>query len=396
MASTYGTISIGVKAPVIREGDNVAQMVADSVMKASKQLRLPIEKGDVIAITESIVARGQGNYVTVDEIAANVAEKFGNAKIGIVFPILSRNRFSMLLKGICRGAKGGVVLLLNLPADEVGNHLVSEEEWNSSFVRNLDVITEEQYHKAFGRPKHKFTGIDYVEYYKCIAAGEGCDMEILFAERPQHILPYTRSILCCDIHTRERTKAELKEYGVERIYTLADICCTQNMSTGYNVQYGLLGSNKADEERVKLFPHDADGIVHLVQYLIYRDSGVDAEVMVYGDGAFKDPVGGIWELADPVVGVAYTSGLKGRPNELKLKALADGKYKELSGETLKEAIKEEIKSKEKNLVGNMASQGTTPRQLTDLLGSLADLTSGSGDKGTPIVWIKNYFSTYAD
>lgn len=396
MENLLGTISMGVRAPIIREGDNIAEVVATSVINASKAHSIPIQAKDVIAVTESVVARAEGNYVTVDQIADDVKTLFGEETIGVIFPILSRNRFAMCFKGICRAAKK-VILMLSFPADEVGNHLISEQEFHEKGVSRNELLTEEEYRELFGYTKHEFTGVDYIEYYKELAQIENCEIEVVLSNDCRDILRYTEHVLCSDIHTRELTKQILKS-AEATVYTLADICTkpAKGKTTGYNAKYGLLGSNKADEERIKLFPQNGAEVVHEIQRIIKEQTGVEVEAMVYGDGAFKDPVGKIWELADPVVSPAYTEGLCGRPNELKLKALADGKYADLSGEALKEAIKSEIKSKGDNLVGSMASQGTTPRQITDLLGSLADLTSGSGDKGTPIIWIKGYFRNYAD
>ena len=396
MKDLLGTISMGIRAPIFREGDDVAQITANCILEASKEHSIPIADRDVIALTESIVARTEGNYVTVDEVAKDVAAKFGDKKIGVIFPILSRNRFAMCFKGICRGAKGGIVLMLSLPADEVGNHLVDEAEFFKADIGNK-VINEEEYRQIFGYKKHEFTGVHYVEYYRDLAEAEGCEIEIIFNNNPAAILDYTKNVLYCDIHTRFRTRHILEEHGAELLYGMDNICAEPSVEgKGCNPKYGLLGSNKADEERLKLFPKTGEEVVAKIQKIIYEETGKKVEVLVYGDGAFKDPVGKIWELADPVVSPAYTEGLKGRPNELKLKALADGKFADLNGEELKAAITESIKEKGGDLVGDMSSQGTTPRQLTDLLGSLSDLTSGSGDKGTPIVWIKGYFKTYAD
>jgi F420-0:gamma-glutamyl ligase len=386
---------MGVRAPIFREGDDIAEITANCILEASKTHSIPIDDKDVVAVTESVVARCEGNYVTVDEVAADIESKFGTDKIGVIFPILSRNRFAMCFKGICRGAKGGVVLMLSLPSDEVGNHLVDDADYFNANLGNR-VIEEEEYRQIFGYKKHEFTGVDYVEYYKELAAAEGCEIKVVFNNNPAAILDYTNSVLYCDIHTRERTKQILLSKGA-KVYGLDSVCAEPSAAgKGYNPQYGLLGSNKADEERLKLFPKSGEDVVKKIQEIIFNATGKTVEVLVYGDGAFKDPVGKIWELADPVVSPAYTPGLAGRPNELKLKALADGKFADLSGEELKQAITDSIKEKGDNLVGNMASQGTTPRQITDLLGSLSDLTSGSGDKGTPIVWIKGYFKTYAD
>ena len=397
MESFLGTISMGVRTPIIREGDNIAEVVATSVIRASQTHGIPIHDKDVVAVTESVVARAEGNYVTVDQIAEDVKMKFGEETIGVIFPILSRNRFAMCFKGICRAAQK-VVLMLSFPADEVGNHLISEHELLAKGVSRDMLLTEARYREIFGYTKHQFTGVDYIEYYKELAHSENCEIEVVLSNDCRDILEYTNHVLCADIHTRSMTKQILKTEFAAAVYGLDDICTkpVPGKMTGYNAKYGLLGSNKADEERVKLFPQTGDEVVLEIQRIIKEQTGATVEVMVYGDGAFKDPVGKIWELADPVVSPAYTSGLEGRPNELKLKALADGKYATLSGEELKEAIKDEIKTKGDNLVGNMASQGTTPRQITDLLGSLADLTSGSGDKGTPVVWVKGYFKNYAD
>lgn len=397
MAQLLGTISMGVRAPIIREGDDIARIVAESVLNASKEHGIQIQEKDVIAVTESVVARAEGNYVTVNQIADDVKRLYGDDTIGVIFPILSRNRFAMCFKGICRAAKK-LVLMLSFPADEVGNHLISEQELLEKKVSVDAVLTEEEFRNFFGYSKHEFTGVDYIEYYKSIAESENCEIEVVLGNHCQDILKYTKTVLCADIHTRSMTKQILNASGAEKVYGLDDICTepSNGKISGYNSKYGLLGSNKADEERVKLFPQSGPKVVSEIQRIIMEETGVKVEAMVYGDGAFKDPVGKIWELADPVVSPAFTEGLSGRPNELKLKALADGKYSALSGDELKDAIIEEIKEKEGNLVGNMASQGTTPRQITDLLGSLADLTSGSGDKGTPIIWIKGYFKNYAD
>ncbi len=397
MKSTVGTMTIGVRAPIIRKGDLLPQIVAKSVIDASNELKLPIEKGDIICITESVVARSEGNYVSVDDVAADIREKYGDAKIALIHPILSRNHFAMCLKGICRGARnGGVVLVLSLPSDEVGNHLISLDEYTEAGFDYKKCITEKEFRKFFPKLSHEFTGVDYISYYKSIAEAEGCRMEVIFSNDPASAMYYTKSFLACDIHSRERTKRLLRKLGAYCVYGLDDICSTPNVTTGYNKLYGLLGSNMANSEQLKLMPKQAEYVVNTLQYLIYDKTKVSVDVLVYGNGAFKDPVGQIWELADPVIGVAYTNGLRGRPNELKLKALADGKFADLKGEELNKAIQEEIKAKERNLKGKMASEGTTPRRLTDLLGSLADLTSGSGDKGTPIVWIKGYFKNYAD
>ena len=398
MKSMVGTISLGVRAPIVKQGDDLVNIVTNSILAAGNELGLQVADKDVIAITESVVARAQGNYVSVDNIAKEVSQKFGEAKIGVIFPILSRNRFSMIFKGICRGAKNGVVLMLGIPSDEVGNHLISEKEWLLSKCYNKELITEEMYRECFGYQKHEFTGVDYIEYYKEIAKAENCSIEVIFSNNPNSILYYTHDVLCCDIHTRSITKNILKEklnYGV--VYGLDELCTEPVGESGYNKEFGLLGSNKANEEKLKLFPRDCEKLCEAIQDELCRITGKKVEVMVYGDGAFKDPKGKIWELADPVVSPGHTKGiLLGKPNEIKLKAMADGKYESLRGNELKDALIKEIINKNENLVGDMSSQGTTPRQFTDLLGSLADLTSGSGDKGTPIVWIKNYFRNYAD
>ncbi len=396
MENFVGTMSIGVRAPIIRKGDDLAQIVAQSVCSASKQLGLAIEEGDVIAVTESVVARAEGNYVSVDDVAKDIEERYGDSKIALIHPILSRNRFAMCLKGICRGAKGGVIIVLSLPADEVGNHLISDYDYINSGFSEKPYVTEAEFREKFPKISHEFTGIDYIEYYRSIAEAENCSVEFLFTNDIKQVLNFTKHILTCDIHTREFSKQIFKANGALTVFGLDDICSNQNTQTGYNSNFGLLGSNRANEEQLKLLPKNAEKLVEQIQKHIYDLENKKVEVLVYGDGAFKDPVGHIWELADPVVGVAYSDGLKGRPNELKLKALADDKFAALSGDELREAIQKEIKEKDKQLIGKMASEGTTPRQITDLIGSLADLTSGSGDKGTPIVWVKGYFKNYAD
>ena len=389
-----GTVSRGVRAPIIRSGDNLAEIVTASVLEAAKSEGYEIRNRDIIAMTEAIVARAQGNYATVDHIAEDVKAKLGGGNIGVIFPILSRNRFAICLKGIARGAKK-VTLMLSYPSDEVGNHLVSLDLLDEKGVDPYrDVLDLKTYRELFGYEKHRFTGVDYVEYYESLIRGEGADCEIIFANNPKAILDYTKDVLYCDIHTRHRTRRLLTIGGGERIFGLDEILSQSVNGSGYNEQYGLLGSNKATEEQVKLFPRDCLALVEDIQDRILKATGKLVEVMVYGDGAFKDPVGKIWELADPVVSPAYTPGLEGTPNELKLKYLADNDFASLSGEELKEAIKAEIVKKDSNLVGKMASEGTTPRQLTDLIGSLCDLTSGSGDKGTPIVHIQGYFDNY--
>ena len=394
MSRTIGTISRGVRAPIIRNGDNIAEIVTSCILEASREENIPVRDRDVVAMTEAIVARAQGNYCTVDDIATDIRAKFGGETVAVIFPILSRNRFSVCLTGIARGAKK-IVLMLSDPSDEVGNHLVSLDKVDEMGVNPYsDVLTLEKYRELFGYEKHRFTGVDYVEFYEKLIRAEGADCEIIFGNDPRAVLPYTKNVLTCDIHTRHRSKRLLKAAGAEIVYGLDDILSESVNGSGYNEQYGLLGSNKATDEQVKLFPRDCQVVVEDIQKRLFDATGKHVEVMVYGDGAFKDPVGKIWELADPVVSPAYTSGLEGTPNELKLKYLADNDFADLSGDALKNAIKERITQKDDNLVGKMASEGTTPRQLTDLIGSLCDLTSGSGDKGTPIVWIQGYFDNY--
>ena len=394
MSRTIGTVSRGVRAPIIRNGDNIVEIVTNCILEASREENIAIRDRDVVAMTEAIVARAQGNYATVDDIATDIRAKFGGETVAVILPILSRNRFSVCLTGIARGAKK-IVLMLSYPSDEVGNHLVSLDKVDEMGVNPYsDVLTLEKYRELFGYEKHRFTGVDYVEFYENLIRAEGADCEIIFANDPRAVLPYTKNVLTCDIHTRARSKRLLKAAGAEIVYGLDDILSASVNGSGYNEHYGLLGSNKATDEQVKLFPRDCQVVVEDIQKRLFDATGKHVEVMVYGDGAFKDPVGKIWELADPVVSPAYTSGLEGTPNELKLKYLADNDFADLSGDALKNAIKERITQKDGNLVGKMASEGTTPRQLTDLIGSLCDLTSGSGDKGTPIVWIQGYFDNY--
>ncbi len=394
MSRMVGTVSRGIRAPIIRQGDDLAEIVTNSVLEAAADDGFEIRDRDVVAMTEAIVARAQGNYATVEDIAQDVRVKLGGETIGVIFPILSRNRFAICLRGIAKGAKK-VVLMLSYPSDEVGNHLLSLDKLDEKGVNPYsDVLTLEKYRQLFGYEKHPFTGVDYVEYYETLIRESGAEAEIIFANDPRAVLPYTKNVLCCDIHTRQRTKRLLKAAGAERVFGLDEILTAPVNGSGYNAQYGLLGTNKATEEQVKLFPRDCGELVAEIQKRLLEKTGKHVEVMVYGDGAFKDPVGKIWELADPVVSPAYTAGLEGTPNELKLKYLADNDFADLSGEALKEAIKEQIHKKDDNLVGNMASEGTTPRRLTDLIGSLCDLTSGSGDKGTPIVYIQGYFDNY--
>ena len=394
MGRMIGTVSRGVRAPIIRQGDDIVQIVTDSILDAAREDNLTFHDRDVVAMTEAIVARAQGNYCTVDDIATDVKAKFGGDTVGVIFPILSRNRFAICLRGIAKGVKK-VVLMLSYPSDEVGNHLISYDMIDEKGVDPFkDVLDLETYRNLFGYVKHTFTGIDYVEYYKSLVEGCGAECEIIFANNPKAILNYTKNVLACDIHTRARTKRILKANGGEIVLGLDEIMNAPVNGSGCNEAYGLLGSNKATEETVKLFPRNCQPVVDAIQAKLKEATGKTIEVMVYGDGAFKDPVGKIWELADPVVAPAYTKGLEGTPNELKLKYLADNDFANLSGDELKEAIKNKITEKDDNLVGNMASEGTTPRRLTDLIGSLCDLTSGSGDKGTPIVFIQGYFDNY--
>lgn len=396
MERRVGTISRGIRCPIIREGDNLADIIVESVLEAAKSEGFELRDRDVIAATESIVARAQGNYASVDAIAKDVKEKLGGETIGVIFPILSRNRFSICLKGIAKGAKK-VILMLSYPSDEVGNALVSLDQLDEAGINPYsDVLDEKRYRELFGKNIHPFTGVDYVEYYSEVIREAGADVEVIFANQPQEILKYTKNVLACDIHSRERTKRILKANGAERVYGMDDILTSPVDGSGCNERFGLLGSNKSTEESVKLFPRECTDLVLEVQKKILDKTGKHVEVMVYGDGAFKDPVGKIWELADPCVSVANTEGLEGTPNELKLKYLADNDFKDLSGEALKEAISKKSKEKDDNLVGNMVSQGTTPRRLTDLIGSLCDLTSGSGDKGTPVILIQGYFDNMTD
>ena len=394
MSRMVGTISRGLRAPIIRQGDDIVDIVVNTVIEAAESDGFEVRDKDIVAMTEAIVARAQGNYASVDDIAEDVKAKFGGETVGVIFPILSRNRFAICLRGIARGAKK-VVLMLSYPSDEVGNHLVSLDLLDEKGVNPYtDVLSLEKYRELFGYEKHRFTGVDYVEYYESLIKEAGAECEIVFANDPRAILKYTKNVLNCDIHSRFRTKRLLKNAGVEINYGIDEILSAPVNGSGYNPEYGLLGSNKATEDTVKLFPKDCQPIVDAIQDKLYEKTGKRVEVMVYGDGAFKDPVGKIWELADPIVSPAYTPGLEGTPNELKLKYLADNEFAGLSGEALREAIKSKITEKDGDLVGKMASEGTTPRQLTDLIGSLCDLTSGSGDKGTPIVYIQGYFDNY--
>ena len=395
MSRMLGTVSCGLRAPIIRDGEDLAQIVVDCVMQAVENGELSVRNRDIVAVTESIVARTQGNYVTVEDIAADVQQKFGGGTLGVIFPILSRNRFSICLRGIAKGCKK-IVMMLSYPGDEVGNNLVSPDKLDESGINPYsDVLDIKQYREAFGYEKHPFTGMDYVEYYEQLIRESGAEVEFVFANDPRVILKYTKNVLNCDIHTRARTKRMLKAAGAEKVFGMDEIMSAPINGSGYNEKYGLLGSNKSTEEKIKLFPRDCQDLVEDIQQRLLTKTGKLVEVMVYGDGAFKDPVGKIWELADPVVSPAYTAGLEGTPNELKLKYLADNDFAGLSGEELRKAIKAKISQKDgSSLVGNMASQGTTPRRLTDLIGSLCDLTSGSGDKGTPFVYIQGYFDNY--
>ncbi len=396
MERMVGTVSRGIRAPIIRSGDDLAGIVTESVLAAAKAENFSIENHDIIAVTEAVVARAQNNYATVEDIAADVRKKLGGETIGVVFPILSRNRFAICLRGIAMGAKK-IVLQLSYPSDEVGNHLISMDKLDEAGVDPYrDVLTLARYRELFGVNRHPFTGVDYVEYYENLIRECGADCEVIFANDVRAILTRTKRVLTCDIHTRARSKRLLQAAGAEVVLGLDDILNAPVNGSGYNAEYGLLGTNKATEDRIKLFPRDCGTFVEDVQKRMLDATGKVVEVMVYGDGAFKDPVGKIWELADPVVSPAYTPGLEGKPNEVKLKYLADNDFALLSGEALRSAIKEYIRHKDADLVGNMVSEGTTPRRLTDLIGSLCDLTSGSGDKGTPIVFIQGYFDNYTN
>lgn len=396
MERKVGTVSRGIRCPIIRTGDNLAEIVVNSVLDAAKSEGFELRDRDVIAATESIVARAQGNYASVEAIAEDVKTKLGGGTIGVISPILSRNRFSICLKGIAMGAKK-IVLMLNYPSDEVGNELVSLDQLDEAGVNPYsDVLTLERYRELFGENKHPFTGVDYVAYYSDLIREAGAEVEVIFCNNPREILKYTKNVLTCDIHTRFRSKRILKAAGAERVCGLDDILNAPVNGSGCNESFGLLGSNKSTEDTVKLFPRECQGLVDAIQKQILDKTGKHVEVMVYGDGAFKDPVGRIWELADPCVSVAHTAGLEGTPNELKLKYLADNDFKDLSGEALSDAISQRIKEKKDNLVGDMASQGTTPRRLTDLIGSLCDLTSGSGDKGTPVILVQGYFDNFTN
>ena len=396
MERKVGTISRGIRCPIIREGNNLVDIVVNSVCEAAESEGFELRNRDVVGITESIVARSQGNYASVDAVAKDVKIKLGGETVGVIFPILSRNRFAMILKGIARGSKK-IVLMLNYPSDEVGNALITIDQLDEAGINPYsDVLTLAKYRELFGDNKHEFTGVDYVEYYSKLITDENCDVEIIFANNCKEILKYTDTVLNCDIHTRARTKRILLASGAKTVCGLDDILTSSVDGSGYNEKYGLLGSNKSTEETLKLFPRECTELVNKIQAKLLERTNKHIEVMVYGDGAFKDPQGKIWELADPVVSPGFTSGLVGTPNELKLKYLADNDFHNLSGKELKEAIEKSIKAKSGSLVGNMASQGTTPRQLTDLIGSLCDLTSGSGDKGTPVILVQGYFDSYAD
>lgn len=394
MERKIGTVSRGIRCPIIRKGDNLVEIVVNSVMEAAACENFKLKNRDVVGITESIVARAQGNYASVEDIAADVKAKTGGGTVGVIFPILSRNRFAIILKGIAMGCKK-VVLMLSYPSDEVGNALLTYDQLDEAGVNPYsDVLSLEKYRELFGENKHEFTGVDYVAYYENIIRETGADVEIVFANQAKTVLNYTDCVITCDIHTRARTKRILRAAGAKIVCGLDDIMTAPVNGSGYNTQYGVLGSNKATENTIKLFPKDCKDLVKAIQASFLEKTEKHIEVMVYGDGAFKDPQGKIWELADPVVSPAFTDGLIGTPNELKLKYLADNDFAALSGAKLKEAISNSIKAKQSNLVGNMASQGTTPRQLTDLIGSLCDLTSGSGDKGTPIILIQGYFDNF--
>jgi F420-0:gamma-glutamyl ligase len=390
-----GTVVRGLRCPIVKEGDNIEQIVVDSVLKAVETENLTLNDKDIVTVTESIVARAQGNYATIDQIGQDVSSKFGEDTIGVIFPILSRNRFAICLRGIAKGAAKKIVLMLSYPSDEVGNHLVDLDLLDEKGINPwTDVLTEAEFRNLFGYNKHTFTGVDYIEYYKSLIEEYGIECEVIFSNDCRTILNYTKSVLTCDIHSRFRTKRLLRANGAEKVYGLDDIMTESIDGSGCNKTYGLLGSNKSTEETVKLFPTNCQLVVDNIQAILYEKTGKNIEVMIYGDGAFKDPVGKIWELADPVVSPAYTSGLEGTPNEVKIKYLADNNFANLEGEELKKAISEYIENKDADLTGNMVSQGTTPRRLTDLIGSLSDLTSGSGDKGTPIIFIQGYFDNY--
>ncbi|QTD40075.1 coenzyme F420-0:L-glutamate ligase [Sporosarcina sp. Te-1] len=395
MERVVGTVVRGLRSPIINKGDHIEEIVVDTVLKAAEVEGITIQDKDIVTVTESIVARAQGNYATIDHIAKDVQSKFGDDTFGVIFPILSRNRFAIVLRGIAKGAAKKIVLMLSYPSDEVGNHLVDIDTLDEKGINPwTDVLTESEFREHFGYNKHTFTGVDYIDYYKSIVEEYGVECEIIFSNHAKTILDYTKNVLTCDIHSRFRTKRILKANGGEKVYSLDNILSESIDGSGYNEAYGLLGSNKSTEDSVKLFPRNCQPVVDTIQSAIKEKTGKTVEVMIYGDGAFKDPVGKIWELADPVVSPAYTAGLDGTPNEIKLKYLADNEFANLRGEEAKKAIAEYIENKESDLVGSMAAQGTTPRKLTDLIGSLSDLTSGSGDKGTPIIFIQGYFDNY--
>lgn len=397
MERMVGTVVRGIRGPIVNQGDRIEEIVVDSVLRAAEAEGFSIQDKDIVTVTESIVARAQGNYATIDHIAKDVSSKFGDETIGVIFPILSRNRFAICLRGIAKGAAKKVVLMLSYPSDEVGNHLVDLDLLDEKGINPwTDVLSEEQFREHFGYNKHTFTGIDYIDYYKSLIEEYGVECEVIFSNNPKTILEYTKNVLTCDIHTRNRTKRILKANGGDKIYSLDNILSASIDGSGCNEEYGLLGSNKSTEDSVKLFPRNCQPIVDKIQQLLKDKTGKNVEVMIYGDGAFKDPVGKIWELADPVVSPAFTAGLDGTPNEVKLKYLADNNFADLRGDELKQAISEYISNKETDLVGSMEAQGTTPRRLTDLIGSLSDLTSGSGDKGTPIIFIQGYFDNYTN
>ena len=397
MVRAVGTTARGLRAPIINEGDDLEKIVVETVLNAAEVEGYSIEDRDIVSITESIVARAAGNYATVDAIATDIQNKFGDDTIGVIFPILSRNRFSTILRGIAKGSQKKIVLMLSFPSDEVGNHLVSIEELDEKDINPwADVLTETEFRNHFGVKKHSFTGVDYIEYYKGIVEAEGIECEIIFSNNTKTILNYTKNVLACDIHSRFRTKKMLHKYGAEKVYGLDDILSESIDGNGFNEDYGLLGSNKATEDTVKLFPNACQSLVNGIQDKLKEATGKTVEVMVYGDGAFKDPAGKIWELADPVVSPGYTKGLEGTPSEIKLKYLADNDFSHLRGDELKVAISDYIDNREDKAVDAIAAQGTTPRKITDLIGSLSDLTSGSGDKGTPFVYIQGYFDKFTD
>lgn len=394
MTRTVGTVVRGIRTPIIKEDTNLADVVVNSIMEAQKEEGFTFHDRDIIAITEAVVGISEGNFIKVDDIAYDIKNKYPDGEVGIVYPILSRNRFSLILKGIARGCKK-IYMLLSFPKDEVGNSILDLDTLENSEFDLGSIISESEYDGVFSSFKHPFTGINMVEFYREVIHNEGCEVEFIFSNQAKDILKYTSNVLTCDIHNRVKTKENIISSGGTNVYGLYEIMTKPINGSGYNPKYGLLGSNKSTEEKLKLFPKTGDNLVIDIQNRMYELTGKKIEVMVYGDGAFKDPVGGIWELADPVVSPAYTSGLEGTPNEIKLKYVSDNKFPDLRGEELAEAIRNEIKSKDDNLVGNMASQGTTPRRFTDLIGSLCDLTSGSGDKGTPVVFIQGYFDNYA-